>query len=52
MWALDMVKLKPLMDRTAGIREIAVGLIDGPVAIDHPVVQCRQCALNRRRVVG
>lgn len=32
----DLVKLVPLMERTSGRPEIAVGLIDGPVAIDHP----------------
>lgn len=34
--ALDLVKLTPLMERSAGRPEIIVGLIDGPVAIDHP----------------
>ena len=32
---LDMVKLTPLMERTSGRRETVVGLIDGPVALDH-----------------
>ncbi len=35
MNALDLVKLTPLMDVTAGRAEIVVGLIDGPVAVDH-----------------
>lgn len=34
--ALDLVKLPPLMQRTAGNAEIVIGLIDGPVACDHP----------------
>ena len=33
---LDLVKLTPLMERTSGRPEIAIGLIDGPVAIKHP----------------
>jgi subtilisin family serine protease len=32
---LDVVSLSPLMERTAGIAEVAVGLIDGPVAANH-----------------
>ncbi len=35
---LGLVKLTPLMAVTRGRREIAVGLIDGPVAIDHPAL--------------
>lgn len=33
---LDLVNLTPLMERTSGRPEIIVGLIDGPVAINHP----------------
>lgn len=33
---LDVVGLTALMERTAGSPEVAVGLIDGPVARDHP----------------
>jgi subtilisin family serine protease len=33
---LDLVKLTSLMKLTSGRPKIAVGLIDGPVAIDHP----------------
>src|ERR1700756_4165968 len=36
MTALELVKLPPLMEQTTGQREIAIGLIDGPVAKDHP----------------
>jgi subtilisin family serine protease len=35
MTALELVTLLPLMARTAGRPEVAIGLIDGPVAIDH-----------------
>ena len=33
---LDLIHLSSLMDRSHGRPEIVVGLIDGPVAIDHP----------------
>lgn len=33
---LDLVNLGELMRRTTGKPEIQIGLIDGPVAIDHP----------------
>jgi subtilisin family serine protease len=33
---LELVKLTPLMERTSGRPEIMVGLIDGPVAMNHP----------------
>jgi subtilisin family serine protease len=36
MDALDAVRLSPIMSRTQGRPEIAVALIDGPVARDHP----------------
>jgi subtilisin family serine protease len=36
MHLLEMVKLTALMQRTSGKAEIAIGLIDGPVAIGHP----------------
>jgi subtilisin family serine protease len=35
MTPVDLVKLTPLMELTSGRREIIVGLIDGPVAINH-----------------
>jgi subtilisin family serine protease len=36
MGPLDLVNLPPLMARTSGRAEIKIGLIDGPVALDHP----------------
>ena len=36
MGPLELVKLDRLMDRSIGRSEIVVGLIDGPVVIDHP----------------
>jgi subtilisin family serine protease len=35
MTPLDLVKLTPLMERTKGRAEIIIGLLDGPVAMDH-----------------
>ena len=36
MGPLDAVEPAPLMDRTSGRPEIAIGLIDGPVLLSHP----------------
>jgi subtilisin family serine protease len=36
MTPLDLVRLAPLMDRTSGRPEVTIGLIDGPVVMDHP----------------
>jgi subtilisin family serine protease len=36
MRVFDIVGLTPLLERTRGRPEIVVGLIDGPVALDHP----------------
>jgi hypothetical protein len=33
---LDLVKLTALMERTSGSPEVTIGLIDGPVAMNHP----------------
>jgi len=33
---LDLVKLTALMEHTSGQPEIMVGLLDGPVATNHP----------------
>jgi subtilisin family serine protease len=34
--ALDLVRLGPLMERSAGSPAIGIGLVDGPVGVDHP----------------
>jgi subtilisin family serine protease len=34
--ALDMVRLTPLMEHTSGHADLMIGLLDGPVAADHP----------------
>src|SRR5262249_60345762 len=36
MSPLDLVKLTALMERTGGRAETMVGLIDGPVVVNHP----------------
>jgi subtilisin family serine protease len=33
---LDLIRLTPLLERTPGRPEIKIGLIDGPVVLDHP----------------
>ncbi|MBV8213592.1 MAG: S8 family serine peptidase [Verrucomicrobia bacterium] len=33
---LDLIRLAPLLERTSGKPEIRIGLIDGPVVLDHP----------------
>jgi subtilisin family serine protease len=43
--ALDLVGLTPLKNLTAGHSDISVGLIDGPVQLDHP-------GLERNGIVG
>ena len=36
MGPLGIVKLPALMERSIGKPEVRIGLIDGPVAIEHP----------------
>src|SRR5215470_8053270 len=36
MSPLDLVKLTALMERSSGKPEMMIGLIDGPVAMNHP----------------
>jgi subtilisin family serine protease len=36
MAPLDVVRLTPLMERTRGKPQIAIGLVDGPVLLAHP----------------
>jgi subtilisin family serine protease len=33
---LDMVRLAPLLNRTSGTADMTIGLIDGPVVMNHP----------------
>ena len=43
---LDFTRLTPLMERTRGIPEVTIGLIDGPVALNHPTL----AALKMREI--
>jgi subtilisin family serine protease len=36
MTPLDLVRLTPLIERTSGRPDVTIGLIDGPVAMNHP----------------
>jgi hypothetical protein len=46
--SLDLIGLPPLMARTSGSPGISIGLIDGPVAVDHAEL----AAENIREVPG
>jgi hypothetical protein len=46
--ALELVNLTPLMGRTSGRLHVSIGLIDGPVVMDHPELN----AGNIREVSG
>jgi len=35
---VDLARLGPLMERTEGRPEVVIGLLDGPVAIQHPAL--------------
>ena len=36
MSPLDLVNITPLMELTSGTSEVAIGMVDGPVAVNHP----------------
>lgn len=36
MYPTDLVRLRPLMERTEGSSHITIGVIDGPASLDHP----------------
>jgi subtilisin family serine protease len=36
MASVDLIRLSPLIDRTSGKPDVIIGLIDGPVAMNHP----------------
>src|ERR1700730_4720776 len=36
MHVLELVQLTALMERTEGTAEVSIGLVDGPVATQHP----------------
>jgi subtilisin family serine protease len=46
--AIDLICLREIMARTRGQHEVAIGLVDGPVAMDHPGL----VAENVRTITG
>jgi subtilisin family serine protease len=36
---LDIVRMRPLMERTRGLPSLTIALIDGPVALGHPALE-------------
>ena len=49
---LDLVALSSLMEGTSGTSEVRIGLVDGPVAIEHPDLtseNVRQIPREQRR---
>jgi subtilisin family serine protease len=49
MDVLSLINLRPLMDRTSGRTDVMVGLIDGPVAVDHPDLEHRSLQVSSSR---
>ena len=49
---LDLVRLTPLMEVTNGPSEVAIGLIDGPVAANHPDLAGQAVTDIRSRAVA
>jgi hypothetical protein len=45
---LDLVRLTPLMALTSGRPEITIGILDGPVSMNHPdLVAAKVCAVSK-----
>lgn len=42
---LDVANLRPVMLQTSGAAEVKIGLIDGPVAVDHPALEAASIRL-------
>jgi subtilisin family serine protease len=38
---LDLVRLTPLLDRTSGSPDVTIGLVDGPLRMEHPELDGR-----------
>jgi hypothetical protein len=49
MTPLDLVKLPELMALTAGRSDIMVGLVDGPIAMNHPDLNFWICGCDNGR---
>lgn len=52
MVPLDLVKLTPLMARTSGRPQTVIGLVDGPVALNHPDLSGQQLREITRNASG
>lgn len=50
--ALDIVRLPPVMARSEGRAEVIVGMIDGPIAENHPDLRGRVRSLQGDGLVG
>src|SRR5829696_6815538 len=48
MDALELIRLRPLMDRSKGSRNISIGIIDGPVDLDHPSLSNSKIRTTKR----
>jgi subtilisin family serine protease len=46
--ALDLVGLRPVMELTTGSPQVGIGLVDGPIALEHPGLQ----GANIRELTG
>lgn len=45
--AIDLVNLRPLLEMTEGLATVSIGLIDGPVQMDHPSLRHLRSRLNK-----
>jgi hypothetical protein len=52
MTPLELVRLGPLMERTRGRTSVSIGLIDGPVVVDHPELNQLSPPLGRSQLCG
>lgn len=52
MYPLDLVRLTPLMKQTRGSPWVKIGLIDGPVAVDHPDLAAKHIRLIPGKLDG
>jgi hypothetical protein len=49
---LNLINLATLIEFTSGIPQIAIGLIDGPVAIEHPALNSNRLREIPREATG
>jgi len=51
-YPLSLLGLPPLMDATSGIADVVVGLVDGPVAVDHPELTSENIRITPKGVAA